>query len=196
MKPAFAALPLALLAACDAGTEPDVSPAPEGTANAATPSLPTVAEMAAPPAPGGIGCSPKEAPIFACNLGNGKRIAVCSGGEYSAQYRYGSSTPELVIDGGEFGYQMYSGGGEGQIAFNNEGFRYVVFSRMVRTNFTAGEPNYPALTDGVIVLRGEDFVAMHLCDDPAVLPIQLFTADAVWERQEELSTGETIRADP
>ena len=32
MKPAFAALPLVLLAACDAGTQPDVSPAPEAPA--------------------------------------------------------------------------------------------------------------------------------------------------------------------
>jgi len=195
MKAALTALALVFIPACDAATEADVATPPEGLASAATPILPTVAEMAAPPAPGGIGCSPKEAPIFACNLTNGKRVAVCSGGGRSAQYRYGSTIRELAIDGGEFGYQMYSGGGEGQIVFVNQGYRYVVFSRVVRTNFAPGEPNYPAVTDGVIVLRGDKFVGMQLCDDPAALPVQLDAASAVWERQDDLFTGETERAD-
>ena len=186
---------LILLCACDAGAEPNTALPPAVQTQSAVSANSTVTEMAATPATGGIGCSVEEVPIFACNLENGNRVAVCGLGEYVGEYRYGNSKPELTITGGEFANVMYSGGGESQIAFTNAGYRYVVFARMVRTNFTAGEPNYPAMSDGIIVLRGESFVEMQLCDGPTSKGLNVNAANAMWERQEELFTLETIRAD-
>jgi hypothetical protein len=189
---------LVLLAACNADTDPAKVPAValKAPTLATAPEIRTVAEMAAPPKPGGVGCAMEETPIFACNLANGKRVAVCGLGEHIGQYRYGGSKPELVLNGADYAYQMYSGGGESQIAFSSRGYRYILFSRMVRTNFSAGEPNYPAITDGLIVLRGDKFVGLHLCSDPNGLPTQIDSANAIWENQQELFTDETRRADP
>ena len=200
MRAIAACLALAGLAACsDAGAEdvPVSSPksSPEPVAEA-TSEEPGVARLAAPSMPGGFGCASDETPVFACGLDNGKRVAVCSTGERQGQYRYGGDRRELQIDGGEYAYAMYSGGGGGQIAFENAGHRYIVFSRMVRTNFAPGEPNDPAMSDGVIVLRGADFVGMHLCEGGDTLSIQVSPANGIWEDQGELFTDETIRADP
>ncbi len=208
MRLALVSLSLLLLPACDSA-EPTVERAmpvaPELAATEALPApdyTPTAEELAhfspnpAPPRPGGIGCTADEEAIFACTLENGKRVAVCSDTPGLAQYRYGGDGPELVLAGGELGIVGYSGGGESQIAFDNDGYRYVVFSRMVRTNFTADEPNYPAISDGVVLLEGERLADLHRCDDPHVLPVQYDAAERVWRRQDDLFTDETIRADP
>ena len=189
-------LALAGLAAC---SEPDAASAPASSAEPvveATPEAPSFAELAAPPSSGGIGCASGETPVFACDLPNGKRVAVCGLGEHLGRYRYGGESPELQIDGGEYAYAMYSGGGESQIAFENEGHRYIVFSRMVRTNFTPGEPNDPAMSDGLMVLRGDDVVALNLCEGGNMLPVQVFAAQEIWGESDQLFTDETIRADP
>ena len=187
------AFAVCLLAACDTRSAPEVA---EPTASPSIPAPKSVADLAAPPAQGGIGCKADEVSIFVCDLDNGKRVAVCGAGEWSGRYRYGKSIPELELDGGQYAYTMYSGGGEGQIVFDNAGYRYVVFSRMVRTNFRADEPNYPAMSDGVLVLRGKEFIDLQLCEGPDTLPVQLDAANAVWEDAGELFTDETIRADP
>jgi hypothetical protein len=189
---------LLLLSACDAETDPaKVSAVALKTSTPVNaPEVRTVAEMAAPPEPGGVGCALEETPIFACNLANGKRIAVCGLGEYIGQYRYGGSKPELVINGADYANVMYSGGGESQIAFENGGYRYIVFSRVVRTNFAAEEPNNPAMSDGVMILRGAKFVGMKLCSNANGLPVQTNSANAIWEDERELFTAETVRADP
>jgi hypothetical protein len=153
------------------------------------------AEMDAPSKPGGVGCASEESPIFACKLANGKRVAVCGLSEWIGQYRYGGSKPELVINGADYSHVMYSGGGESQIAFDHRGYRYIVFSRVVRTNFAAGQPNDPAISDGVVILRGKKFVEMQLCNDANVLPVS-GAANVIWEDQQELFTTETVRADP
>ena len=193
MRRALAGAALVLLTAC--GAQPAPAPS-EAAASPATSAPASFALRAAPPAQGGIGCAAEETTIFACDLDNGKRVAVCGAGEGQGRYRYGKTAPELELAGGQYAYTMYSGGGEGQIAFDNAGYRYVVFSRMVRTNFRADEPNYPAMSDGVIVLRGKDFIDLHLCEGSEMLPVQLDAANAVWEDAGELFTDETIRADP
>ena len=205
----FALPVLALLAAC--GAEPDGQAsgqqaaasrqgeiAADSDAEPTPPSGPDpeVAALAAPPSAGGVGCSVQETPIFACKLTNGKRVAVCGSGEWLGHYRYGSAKPELALDGGRYAYAMYSGGGESQIEFTNDGHRYIVFSRMVRTNFTPGEPNNPAMSDGVMVFRGDNLIAMQTCSGGDMLPVQLSSANAIWEDEGELFTDETMRADP
>lgn len=112
--------------------------------------------------------------LFACSMSDGNELRVCraeaSDGSAYAQYRFGpaGAAPELVLprgegQGAEWVTVPYSGGGEAQIAFSNGETSYIVFSRTVRTNFTAGEPNNPEFTDGVAVVRGGDVLSQRLC---------------------------------
>lgn len=122
-------------------------------------------------------------------------MAVCAA-HGRAQYRYGGTQPELVLDGGELGIVPYSGGGEAQIAFSNGAYRYVVFSRMVRTGFGPDGHNDPAISDGVLVLKGGQVADLHLCADADGLPVQYDAAQRVWQDRGALFTEETTRADP
>ena len=137
----------------------------EATMDAPRPAMPEIAavgdnqaaeeamqEIAQP-----VACTSPEQTLFFCEAGR-KQIAVCgvtdAKGDRIAQYRYGSDTAEIVLGGGRFASVPYSGGGEAQIEFPNGSTRYIVYSRTVRTNFKAGEPNNPEFTDGVMVVRG------------------------------------------
>lgn len=155
-----------------------------------------VISSAAPGSTGGVDCRSGEETIFSCRTTGGKRIAVCATGAGKVEYRYSAGTPELVLEGGRFASVPYSGGGEAQIVFDNGPVRYVVFSRTIRTNFEAGEPNYPAISDGVIVLRDDEMLAMSTCDDADAMPVQYDAAEKNMEQQDELFTYETGRADP
>lgn len=146
--------------------------------------------------PSPVDCSQAEEAIFSCKTAGGKRIAVCGTADGKAEYRFGRDTAELTLRGGQWASVPYSGGGEAQIAFANGPVRYVVFSRMIRTNFAAGEPNNPVFSDGVIVLDGEKVVALQTCDDPDTLAIQYFVAEERFPAADDLFTWETGRADP
>lgn len=144
------------------------------------------------------GCIGAETVIFHCKIESGEHLSVCgtqNGSMRSAEYRFEGDTKSIVLAGGEFAAVPYSGGGEGQIAFNNGAVRYIVFSRMVRTNFEPGEPNNPAISDGVLIERGGRFAGLRKCDDPDIMPIQDDTAQKYMDMRDELFTDETIRAD-
>lgn len=143
-------------------------------------------------------CAASEEPLFSCTVSNGKRIAVCASAKGDVEYRYGKGDAELVLGKPQWATVPYSGGGEAQIAFDNGDTRYIVFSRMVRTNFEPGEPNYPAISDGVIVLRGDEVLSVRACDGPGELkPVDYNVAERlIAERRRELFTYETSRADP
>jgi hypothetical protein len=133
-------------------------------------------------------CSTNEPVIFSCQLESRKTISVCgtasSTGEKSAQYRFGmlGKSPELVWlesagkDGLTFASVSYSGGGEQQIIFSRGDMTYAVYSRMVRTNFKVNEPNYPEMTDGIMVLKGNEMVSDLVCADPDVVPVDYYLA--------------------
>lgn len=115
-----------------------------------------------------VACASGEEELFSCAVPGGKRIAVCgvtnAQGQRTAQYRFGSgSEAEIVLDGGRFASVPYSGGGEAQIEFANGSTRYIVYSRTVRTNFAAGEPNNPEFTDGVLVLSNGKVLPERQC---------------------------------
>lgn len=128
-------------------------------------------------------CSAKEPVLFSCQLKNRKVISVCgtenSAGNKTAQYRFGAleQSPELVWpdaaskDRLTFASVPYSAGGEAQIIFSRGDVTYVVYSRVVRTNFTAGEPNNPEMTDGVMVVKEKQMVSDLICVDPDVFPV-------------------------
>lgn len=146
-------------------------------------------------------CGAKETPVFSCTVRGGKIASVClakgDDGEF-AQYRFGrpDAAPELVwpTDGNgqiEWASVPYSGGGEAQLSFAIGDVRYVVYSKVVRTNFTAGEPNNPAMTDGVMVLRSNKVAASLACDGTALLPIDIDAAQAHLAEANDLFTYDT-----
>ena len=134
-----------------------------------------------------VACATDEQELFSCAAGN-KRIAVCgvtnAQGQKTAQYRYGSGKPEIVLDGGRFANVAYSGGGEAQIAFANGGVRYIVYSRTVRTGFDE-EGNKPEFTDGVLVLRDDQPIAERNCTG-AVESVDVMAGDAYGGTANEL----------
>ena len=121
-------------------------------------------------------CRAGEVPIFSCRLGK-KSVAICgvtsaSGGR-SAEYRFGApGKVEMAYpgpDGGKLGYASvpYSGGGEEQVSFERGGYRYVVYSSMVRTGFGADGLNNPAFESGLFVQQAGKTVSKSKCTDPS-----------------------------
>jgi hypothetical protein len=130
---------------------------------------------------------------------SGKKLAVCSAGDGKATYRVGADTPEIELEGGEFSRVGYPGGGEMQIAFANGDTRYIVFGRTVRTRVgTPDAPGTHANSDGVIILRGDDFVGMQVCADidNSHYGEEVEAALQSLPQSSELFTDETYRADP
>jgi hypothetical protein len=193
----FALSAIALIAACKGDAVEQVVTAEKVAEPSAAASVdPALAdEMARQKRVWAAACGAEESPIFTCKFADGKRVAVCSAGEWHGRYRYGGAAPELELDGGRYAYTMYSGGGESQIAFDNGDTRYIVFSRMVRTGFDENG-NLPAISDGIVIERAGKFQSIRVCDDPDLLPVQTAAANAIWEDERELFTGDTDRADP
>mgnify|MGYP003144210578 CR=1 FL=1 len=188
-----------LLASCgSAGAGNDGEPEEQRAEQAPPPAGPLspVPVTAASGSPGRtVECASGEAEVFSCKVAGGKRIAICGTGRGEAEYRFGDGEPELVLSGGRWASVPYSGGGEAQVAFASGDTRYVVFSRIVRTNFAAGEPNDPAISDGVIVLEGEEVIGIQLCDDPDVAAIDYDLAEAHFPRADDLFSWETDLAE-
>jgi hypothetical protein len=196
----FGLAALGALAAC--GGQPENSGAAEAEATpvalaSALETAPVTATLAKASA-GGVDCQKGEDRIFSCKTGSGKHVAVCGTASGKTEYRFGAAKPELVLQGGQYATVGYSGGGEQQIAFDSGSTRYVVFSRMVRTNFAPDEPNYPAISDGVIVLRKDKVLSVLTCGgpDPDPMPVQMGLAEQYMKQRDELFTYETERADP
>ncbi|TXC74115.1 hypothetical protein FSZ31_05210 [Sphingorhabdus soli] len=120
-------------------------------------------------------CRPGEIVLFSCGSG-ARTMSVCGAADpaQGAQYRASrGTTRELAYpaDGTPGSGTMrsatapYSGGGEAQIQFDNGGFTYVAYSRMVRTRFD-GKGNDPAFSAGVAVIKGDKTIAERICTAP------------------------------
>ncbi|WP_137681445.1 hypothetical protein [Aurantiacibacter suaedae] len=143
-------------------------------------------------------CADEERAIFSCKVRGGKVASVClaKGGEEDfAQYRFGraDTAPELVwpTNSSEqlaWASTMYSGGGETQVSFATGDVRYVVYSKAVRTNFAPGEPNDPAFSDGVAVLRAGKVQAKFVCEGADLKPIDVEAARDHLEEAPDLFT--------
>lgn len=124
-------------------------------------------------------CRTGEKFLFACDLGRSK-VAVCGGtspsGRDYAQYRFGRpGRLELVHPAGleegagsmTWAFTGYSGGGESQIRFVNEGVEYVVYSSVTRAGFD--EENFSAhdFRGGLLVRRGNRTLSKMSCQASA-----------------------------
>jgi len=125
-------------------------------------------------------CNSDEQLVFGCSLVNKKMVSICASPSFTptsgyVQYRYGTlkkvelsypSAFEPPMGKFFFSHAMFSGGGASSIRFINKGHEYVVFDKMVRTNFTPGEPNNPEFSSGVITrYRGKN--TSFLCQEDA-----------------------------
>jgi hypothetical protein len=146
-------------------------------------------------------CDAGEAQVFSCEVRGGKIASVClakgAEGEF-VQYRFGrpGAASELVwptdpSEQMEWASVPYSGGGEAQLSFAIGDVRYVVYSKVVRTNFTPGETNDPAMTDGVAVLRAGEVEARFACDGAGLKPIDVSVAQAHLAKADDLFTYAT-----
>ena len=195
---------IALLAGCEQAADPAQEAASESAGAAGSQAPDNLSDGSGPvsaPAANAqrtrVDCTDGEETIFSCEMAGGKRLAVCAAPQGKGQYRFGKDAPELTLSGGRWSNTMYSGGGEAQILFSNGDTDYIVFSRMIRTNFAPGEPNNPAISDGVVILRGDEFAGMQLCaGGQAEVPVHYDAAKRAFGEIEDIFTGETIRADP
>lgn len=192
----------ALLVSCGADAGADAERVAVGPADGATGAATRQNNLAARRSvacASGAACRADEIRILQCRTKDAKTIAVCSAGGETATYRFGGTTPEIEIEGGRWARVGYSGGGELKFAFTRDPYRYIVFSRTVRTNFEADEPNNPAFSDGVLVLKGHTFVGMKPCDPDSEMAEDDERAEAAMAKlpqQDELFTYEASRADP
>lgn len=137
-------------------------------------------------------CRAGETVLFQCGLKRAS-VGVCSGatagrGKY-VEYRHASAgRPDLTYpgpkDNAKAGFHlanvMYSGGGEAQIIFGRAGYRYTVYSRMVRTGFvTTNDPKFEA---GVGVIRGNRLVSDQQCVQPHDADLDVSAAEKVMPR--------------
>lgn len=204
MKPSLWVGALAVLTACEQAPPPSQEQvsqareaAPSRTANTVPPAPAAPASVPAAQRKNVVDCTDQEETIFSCEMPGGKYLAVCAPKNGQAEYRFGGDTAELTLTGGEWANTAYSGGGEAQIFFSNGGTDYIVFSRMVRTNFAADEPNYPAISDGVVIMRGDEYVATRLCaGGQAEMPVQYDAAKRAFGETRDIFTGATERTDP
>ncbi len=126
--------------------------------------VPFTGHMAAgAPRPTGSLCLRGEEPLFSCPVR--ERIASVCGRGGEAVYRFGHpSRIELQARGLTNAERAFSGAGETQIAFENNGSRYVIYDRLVRTSFGAAGHHDPQATAGVIVRKGGKLVSNATCD--------------------------------
>lgn len=108
-------------------------------------------------------CHPQEVTIAACPIGK-KLVSVCGWGKRQAIYRFGTLTHiELEARALHLSEQSFSGGGETQIHFTSEIYRYILYDRIVRSGFGADGRNDPQFSAGLIVLQNRRRLAERPC---------------------------------
>lgn len=105
-------------------------------------------------------CMAGEQPLFACPIGR-KLVSVCSSGR-GATYRFGTPAKvELLSTALSYARTWYSGGGEAQISFSNNGVRYIVYDRAVRTSFDGH--NDTQFSAGVLIQKDGRTISNARC---------------------------------
>jgi hypothetical protein len=121
-------------------------------------------------------CSASETKLFSCPI-HGKIVSVCglSGGK--AEYRFGrlgrlelQSRDLHVADTG------FSGGGEDQIYLLANGYRYIVYSTTVRTDFGPDGHNDPQFTSGLVVQKDGRTISSPRCGGEGDQPVDTGSA--------------------
>ena len=123
-------------------------------------------------------CLRTEQTLFSCPIGI-KTVSVCGQGDH-AVYRFGKP-PRVELEGRRlsFAEHAFSGGGESQIVFENKGYRYVIYDRLVRTAFGADGRHSPEATMGLIVRKAGRTISTTSCVGMAGTGISPAAAKAI-----------------
>lgn len=130
-------------------------------------------------------CNSNEDVIFDCRLSD-KQLSLCGSSGFvrkggSLTYRYGKQNKiELTFPSTQRNSNTqffssntsYSGGSEERIRFNNGGWDYILYNRMVRTRFD-GESNEPDFTAGLAVHK-DGKVSAKKCSNDAQIDFAAF----------------------
>lgn len=108
-------------------------------------------------------CRGQEVTIATCPIGK-KLVSVCGWGERQSVYRFGRPDRiELEVRDPHFAEQIFSGGGEAQIHFAKDVYRYILFDKTVRSGFGAESHNNPQFSAGLIVQKNGRQLTERLC---------------------------------
>lgn len=108
-------------------------------------------------------CRPNEAVIASCSIGH-KSVSVCGAKNGSPSYRFGTPQKiEIEAHHIRMARRAYSGGGETQILVRNNAYKYILYDRMVRSNFNSSGENDPEFLSGLLVMKSGKVVQSRLC---------------------------------
>lgn len=108
-------------------------------------------------------CTPGEAVLFSCPIGN-KLVSVCGQSPGRSIYRFGRpGRIELQATNLRRASTGFSGGGEGQIYFERKSYRYILFDKTVRTGFGPDGRHDPQFSSGLLVMRSGRLVSSGSC---------------------------------
>jgi hypothetical protein len=120
-------------------------------------------------------CSKNEIALFQCNANN-KIISICGVREPSPHGRYhltkgGSLDFVYPVKNGKlppikWARMGYSGGGEIQYSFFNEGYQYIVYSKIIRKGFDSKRRPLHDFIAGVHVRKDGITKSQLRCDNP------------------------------
>ena len=96
-------------------------------------------------------CSAGEMVLFSCAL-RSKQVSVCGQAAGRSLYRFGRPG-RIELQSGNLRYAIrpFSGGGESQVYFERDGYRYILFDRTVRRNFGSQGRNDAAFSSGLAI---------------------------------------------
>ncbi|WP_026970475.1 hypothetical protein [Aliagarivorans marinus] len=109
-------------------------------------------------------CLPDETPSFACGFST-KHVAVCRKGDERLVYRFGSKQHlelELQADV-HFSRTAYSGGGEGNLTFENGAYKYIVYSSISNGDWLDDGSRAKIERAGIYVVKNDQLLADIAC---------------------------------
>ena len=116
-------------------------------------------------------CTSGEKALFSCPV-RGKIVSICKMQTGKAAYRFGRpGRVELQSRDLHVAERGYSGGGEDQVWFQANGFRYVVYAKTMRTDVGSGGRNDPQSTSGLVVQKDGHVVSSMGCGGEGDQPI-------------------------
>lgn len=108
-------------------------------------------------------CRPNEVVIASCSIGR-KSVSVCGAMKSSSSYRFGTPQKiEIEAHDIRMARRAYSGGGETQILVRNNAYTYILYDRMVRSNFSSSGENSPDFSSGLLVVKSGKVVQSRSC---------------------------------
>ena len=108
-------------------------------------------------------CTVGETQLFSCPI-HGKIVSVCGISAGKAVYRFGRpGRIELQSRDLRKAEQGASGGGEDQINFTANGYRYIVYAQTIRTGFGSDGHNDPDFISGLVVQKDGRKVMFAVC---------------------------------